>query len=184
MLDGAGNFWYSAQDDLMQVPSGGTEANGGLNYAPSGTPTIEYGPVYDAGVTRNAAIDGDGKIILDATSTGAGYLSVYYPNAPADGYFTVSSTVGDTGADVYLNPCYIAAAATTCSALAGGQSTIVNNPRSTTIDSTGAIWVPEQSSGFVVQVLGPGAPTWSQKSYIPKALAPNLSGLTTTLRPY
>lgn len=181
MLDPSGNLWFSAQDDLLQIPSGGSEASGGQNY---GLLTIEYGPIYEAGVERNAAMDGDGKIVVDATSTGAGYLSVYYPNAPADGYFTTSATEADNGADVYLNPCYIAAAATTCSAQAGGQSTIVNNPRSTTIDATGAIWAPTQSAGFVVQVLGPGAPTWSQKSYIPKALAPNLSGLTTTLRPY
>jgi hypothetical protein len=181
MLDPGGNLWFSAQNDLLEIPSGGAETGGGQNY---GSLTIEYGPIYEAGVERNAAMDGDGKIIVDATSTGAGYLSVYYPNAPADGYFTASSTTGDTGADVYLNPCYIAVATTTCAALAGGESTIVNNPRSTTIDGTGAIWAATQSAGFVIQVLGPGAPTWSQKSYIPKALAPNLTSNTTTLRPY
>jgi len=182
MIDPSGNFWFSAQDDLLQIPSSGTEAGGGLNY---GSLTIEYGPIYEAGVDRNGAMDGDGKIIIDATSTGQGYLSVYYPNAPSDGLFTVSSSVGDTGADVYLNPCYVAPTTTVCAVeAAGGQSTIVNNPRSTTIDATGAIWAPTQSSGFVVQVLGPGAPTWSQKSWIPAALAPNLSGNSTSLRPF
>ena len=181
MVDPGGNLWFSAQDDLLSVPSGGTEAGGGQNY---GSLTIEYGPTYEAGVERNAAMDGDGKIVIDATSTGAGYLAVYYPNALSDGYFTASSTVGDTGADVYIDPCYIASGATICSLLAGGESVITNNPRSTLIDASGAIWVPEQSSGYLVQVLGPGAPTWSQKSYIPKALAPNLAGNTTTLRPY
>jgi hypothetical protein len=182
MVDPAGNLWYSAQDDLLEVTSSGSEV-GGQNYN-IGAPAIVYGPTYEAGVERNAAMDGDGKIVIDATSTGAGYLAVYYPNALSDGYFTPSSTVGDTGADVYINPCHIAYGAFTCQALAGGQSVITNNPRSTLIDASGAIWVPEQSSGYLIQVLGPGAPTWSQKSYIPKALAPNLATTTTTLRPY
>ena len=182
MLDPGGNLWYSAQNDLLQVASSGTETGGGQNYA--GSATIEYGPIYEAGVQRNAAMDGDGKIIVDATSTGSGYLSVYYPNAPSDGFFTVSSTTADNGADVYLNPCYVAPSTTVCQLQTGGESTIVNNPRSTTVDAAGAIWSAFQSSGYVLQVLGPGAPTWSQKSYIPKALAPNLAGNTTTLRPY
>ena len=176
MIDPAGNVWFSAQDDLLEVASSGTETGGGQNY---GSLTAIYGPTYEAGVERNGAMDGDGKIVIDATSTGSGYLSVYYPNAPADNYFT-----GDAGADVYLNPCYVAPATTTCAAQAGGESTIVNNPRSTTVDATGAIWAPTQSAGYVIQVLGPGAPTWSQSSYIPKALAPNLTNTATTLRPY
>jgi len=181
MIDPAGNLWFSAQDDLLEIPSSGTETGGGQNY---GSLAIMYGPTYVGGVERNTAMDGDGKIVIDATSTGAGYLTLYYPNAPADGFFKASSTVGDSGALVYLEPCYIASGATVCSTLAGGQSTITNNPRSTLFDAAGAMWVPEQSSGFLIQVLGPGAPTWSQKSYIPKALAPNLAGNTTTLRPY
>ena len=181
MIDPAGNLWFSAQDDLLSIQSTGTEAGGGQNY---GSLTIEYGPIYEAGVERNAAMDGDGKIVIDATSTGAGYLAIYYPGATDDGYFVASSTVGDTGADVYINPCYAVYGTTTCSLLTGGESVITNNPRSTLIDASGAIWVPEQSSGYLVQVLGPGAPTWSQKSWIPAALAPNLSGNTTTLRPY
>lgn len=180
MIDPAGNFWFSAQDDLLSVPSSGDVTDAGQNY---GSLTIEYGPIYEAGVQRNAAMDGDGKIIIDATSTGFGYLSVYYPNAPSDGFFTATGSA-DNGADVYLNPCYVAPSTTVCQVASGGESTMVNNPRSTTIDASGAIWVPTQSAGFVVQVLGPGAPTWSYKSFIPKALAPNLAGNTTTLRPY
>jgi hypothetical protein len=182
MVDPSGNLWYSAQDDLLQVTSSGPETGGGQNYA---GPNLEYGPIYEAGVQRNAAMDGDGKIVIDATSTGSGYLSVYYPNAPSDGFFpNTPPTSGNTGADVYINPCYTAPSTTVCQLQTGGESTIVNNPRSTTIDATGAIWVPTQSAGFMIQVLGPGAPTWSQKSYIPKALAPNLTNNTTTLRPY
>jgi hypothetical protein len=176
MLDPSGNLWFSAQNDLLEIASSGAETGGGQNY---GSAAIVYGPTYEGGVERNAAMDGDGKIIIDATSTGNGYLSVYYPNAPSDGYFT-----GDTGADVYINPCYVAPATTVCQLQTSGQSTIVNNPRSTTIDAAGAIWAPTQSAGYLIQVLGPGAPTWSLKGYIPKALAPNLTNTTTPLRPY
>ena len=178
MIDPSGNFWFSAQDDLLEIPSSGDVTDAGQNY---GSLTAVYGPIYEAGVQRNAAMDGDGKIIIDATSTGSGYLSVFYPNAPWDGD---GGTTVTAGADVYLNPCYVAPATTTCAAQTGGESTIVNNPRSTTIDATGSIWSAFQSAGYVLQVLGPGAPTWSQKSYIPKALAPNLSGNSTSLRPF
>ncbi len=181
-IDPSGNVWFSAQDDMLSIPSGGGEA-GGLNY---GSLTIEYGPVYEAGVDRNATMDGDGNIVIDATSTGAGYLSIYYPTAPADGQFVVSSTTGDTGALTYMNPCYIASGTTVClgSPDGNGGSALSNNPRSTTIDDTGAIWAPSQSSGFLIQVLGPAAPTWGQRSWIPMALAPNLTGLSTSLRPF
>jgi hypothetical protein len=183
LIDPSGNLWVSAQDNMYSIPSGGTEASGGLNY---GKITIEYGPVYEAGVDRNGAMDGDGNIIMDATSTGQGYLSIYYPNAPDDGQFTVvAGATGDTGADTYINPCYIAPSTYFCQLEpAGGQSTIVNNPRSSTVDSTGAIWAPTQSSGFVVQVIGPGAPTWPIKAFFPLALAPNLAGNATSLRPF
>ncbi len=179
-IDGSGNVWYSAQDDLLQVPSYGGEGGGAQNYV--GPPVAMYGPTYEAGVERNAAMDGDGKIIIDATSTGAGYLSVFYPSAPPDALATTDSQA--SGADVYLNPCYVASGTTVCDLLAGGQSAVVNNPRSTTVDSSGAIWADFQSSNNVLQVIGPGAPTWSQKSYIPKALAPNLAGNATSLRPF
>jgi hypothetical protein len=183
LIDPSGNLWFSAQDDMLEVPSTGGEV-GAQNY---GSLTIEYGPIYEAGVERNGAMDGDGNLIINATSTGAGYLSIYYPNVLPDGLFTASSTVGDTGADVYVNPCFIKSIATqtpTCAALAGGQSPLVNNPRATVIDATGAIWTNFQSSGYILQLLGPGAPTWSQKSWEPAALAPNKSGTATSLRPF
>jgi hypothetical protein len=149
---------------------------------------LVYGPLWEAGVTRNAVQDGDGKFVVVAASTGAGYISVYYPNAPSDGF----AGTGEGGADVYLNPCYVAPATTTCAALAGGQSTIVNVPRGVAIDASGAIWSgftqgstsATGAAGDLIQVLGPGAPAWSQVSWIAKALAPNFSGNPTSLRPF
>jgi hypothetical protein len=63
----------------------------------------------------------------------------------------------------------------------------VNAARGSAIDASGAIWASFSSGLNVVQILGPGAPSWSQTSWIPKALAPNLTGPTTgttSLRPF
>jgi hypothetical protein len=186
IIDGSGNAWFFSEDELNEVASTGTDTGGAVNYNTSGT--LVYGPIWDAGVVRNAVEDGDGKFIVTAASTGAGYISVYYPNAPSDG----QAGAGEGGADVYLNPCYVAPAATTCASLSGGQSTTVNVPRGVAIDASGAIWsgftqgstTATGAAGDLIQVLGPGAPVWSQVSWIPMALAPNLSGNTTSLRPF
>jgi hypothetical protein len=183
VIDGSGNAWIFSETELNEITSGGSETGGAINYNTSGT--LVYGPTWEAGVTRNAFQDGDGKFVVVAASTGAGYISVYYPNAPSDG----QAGAGEGGANVYLNPCYVAPATTTCAALAGGQSTIVNVPRGLAVDASGAIWSgftdgTGPGTGDLIQVLGPGAPTWSQHSWIPKALAPNLTGGTTSLRPF
>ncbi len=178
VIDGSGNVWVFSESELNEVTSSGSEAGGAPNYA--GSFSLIYGPTWEAGVTRNAVEDGDGKFVVVAAATGAGYLSVYYPNAPSDN----NAGAGLGGADVYLNPCYVAPATTTCAALAGGQSTVVNVPRGVTIDASGAIWSGYAAASDLIQVLGPGAPVWSQHSWIPKALAPNLSGNTTSLRPF
>jgi hypothetical protein len=186
IIDGSGNAWFFSEDELNEVASTGTETGGAVNYNTSGT--LVYGPIWDAGVVRNAVEDGDGKFIVTAASTGAGYISVYYPNAPSDGF----AGTGEGGANIYLNPCFLAPAQTTCAPLAGGQSATVNVIRGVTMDATGAIWsaYAPGTAGFaggVIQVLGPGAPVWSQHSWIPKALAPNLTGVTTgttSLRPF
>jgi hypothetical protein len=183
VIDGSGNAWLFSETELNEVASSASEIGGAPNYNSSGT--LVYGPLWEGGVTRNAVQDGDGKFVVVAASTGAGYISVYYPNAPSDGF----AGTGEGGADVYLNPCYVAPATTTCAALAGGQSTTVNVPRGVTLDASGAIWSGftdgvGPGTGDLIQVLGPGAPVWSQVSWIPKALSPNLSGNTTSLRPF
>jgi hypothetical protein len=178
MIDGSGNAWVISETELNEIPSSGSETGGAPNYASSYT--LTYGPTWEAGVARLAFMDGDGKMIVDAASTGAGYLSVYYPNAPSDN----DAGTGLGGADVYLNPCYIASSTTTCAALTGGQSTTVNVMRGVAVDSSGAIWAAFAAGSDVLQVLGPGAPTWSQRSWLPKALAPNLTPAATSLRPF
>ena len=183
VIDSSGNAWVFSETELNEITSSGSEAGGATNYNSSGT--LIYGPTWEAGVTRNAVQDGDGKFVVLAASTGSGYISVYYPNAPSDG----QAGAGEGGADVYLNPCYVAPATTTCATLSGGQSTTVNVPRGVTIDASGAIWSgftqgTATAAGDLIQILGPGAPVWSQVSWIPKALAPSLSGNATSLRPF
>jgi hypothetical protein len=181
MIDGSGNAWFGSEDILTEIPSSGPEIGGATNYAGSGT--IVYGPIWEGGVERNALLDGDGKFIVAAASGGAGYISVYYPNAPSDG----QAGAGLGGADVYLNPCWVASG-NTCSALVGGQSGITNTTRGIAVDATGAIWSSYQLgvNTNLTQILGPGAPAWSQVSWIPKALAPNRTGTgtATSLRPF
>jgi len=179
MIDSSGNVWIGGEDELNQIPSSGAEAGGAQNYAQS--MTLIYGSTHwDSTDARFSAMDGDGKIVVDGADGNFGYVSVYYPNAPSDG----QGGTGLGGANTYLNPCFIASATTVCAETSEGSSQIVNAARMSVIDASGAIWATLSSGKNVIQLLGPGAPTWSQSSYIPKALAPNLTNLTTTLRPY
>jgi hypothetical protein len=187
LIDGSGNMWLSSEDELNMLASGGTEALGATNYATSFT--FEYGGPsgsgnWDSGDVRYATMDGDSKIIVNGAAGSEGYVNIYYPNAAYDG----QGGSGSSGANVYLNPCYVAPSTTTC-AYAGSDDTssIVNAARYTAIDASGAIWTAFSSGKNVTQILGPAAPTWGQKSYLPLALAPNLTGTatgTTSERPF
>jgi len=178
-IDASGNVWIGAELELNEITSSGTETGGAQSYAQSMTLTYGSNP-WDSHDGRNLAMDGDGKIVVDGAAGNQGYVSVYYPNAPSDG----QGGTGLGGANVYLNPCFIATATTVCAEVSDGGSLIVNAARSSVIDASGAIWTSLSSGKNVIQLFGPGAPTWSQSSYIPKALAPNLTNTATTLRPY
>ena len=176
-LDASGNLWISSEDQLNEVLSGGSETGGATNYATSMTPV--YGgsgsAAWESTDTRYSSMDGDAKIVVDAAAGGIGYLSVYYPNATSDG----QGGTGLGGANVYLNPCYVASSTTTCALNASGGSIIMNASRQSAVDASGAIWATFSSGGQFIQVLGPGAPLWPQASYIPEALLTN-----TSRRPY
>jgi hypothetical protein len=180
VIDSSGNVWLGSEDELNEVASHGSEAGGAQNYAQGFS--LIYGCAssgcWQAGVERNLGIDGDNNIIVDATSGGQGYLSIYYPNATYDN----NGSTGNTGAVIYFNPCFVATG-TTCSLQAsasGGESTIVNAPRGIVVDTSGAIWSTMGSGGNAIQLLGPGAPSWGQTSYIPKINGTN----TGSGRPY
>lgn len=176
MMDVTGNMWVGSEDELNEVQSFGSETGGAINYATA--MTLIYGgssTPWDGGVERYSVMDGDGKILADAASGNFGYVVVYYPNAPSDG----KGGAGLGGANVYLNPCFVASATTTCAETSEGSSQIVNASRGTAVDASGAIWSTLSSGKNVIQMLGPGAPSWSQTSYIPKVFQTNTSG-----RPY
>ena len=179
VIDIGGNVWLGSEDELNEVTSGGSESGGAQSYAQS--MSIIYGGAssgaWQGGVERNLSIDGDSNIIVDATSGGQGYLSIYYPNASYD----QNGISGNSGAVIYFNPCFVATGATTCSLQsAGGESTIVNAPRGIGIDASGAMWATMGSGGNMIQLFGPGAPSWGQTSYIPEINATN----TGSERPY
>ena len=169
--DGSGVINPNVSDVI--VVSTGSDAGGATKYASSYT--LEYGPTWEGGVEGNAAMDGDGKIIVAAPNTGFGFVSVYYPNAPSDGY----GGTGEGGANVYLNPC--SGYSWNCSLTSEGSSAIVNGASAVTVDDTGAIWASFPAGSNLIQILGPGAPTWGQVSWQPEALKTNPN---TTLRPF
>jgi hypothetical protein len=176
MIDSSGNMWIGDQDELNEVTGpAGTQAAG---YATS--VDVVYGStaaIWDGGVERYSFMDGDNKVVVEAASGGFGFVTVYYPDAPPDSYATADSS--PSGANTYLNPCYTAPSATTCSLDSDGGSLIMNASRMATVDASGAIWASLSSGGNYIQVLGPGAPTWPQASYVPLALQTN-----TSRRPY
>jgi len=136
LMDGSGNVWDSTDKGLYEVPATTYSATNVVNS-------------LDGAVVRNDAIDGDGKVILVAAGSGAGYLSFFYPSGP-----TASS------ANVQVNPCDVGAA-TAC----GNAYALVNVGRGVTVDSTGSVWASFSTGQNVLQVLGIGAPSWSQANY-------------------
>jgi hypothetical protein len=180
MMDSLGNMWVGSEDELNEVVCTGacTENGGATNYETD--TTLVYGNAsagaWEGGDERFSTIDGDNKIVIDAAFGGFGFVSVYYPNATYDGN---GNNTSDTGANVYLNPCYVASGNTTCALNGDSGSLIVNATRMSTVDATGSIWVTASSGVNFLQVIGPGAPSWPQKSYRPLALQTN-----TSLRPY
>jgi hypothetical protein len=188
MIDGSGNMWLGSEDELNQIASSGAETVGNFDSNPTGNYagsfTLEYGGPsgsgnWETGDERFSAMDGDGKIIVNAAAGSQGYVSVYYPNAVSDG----QGGTGEGGANVYLNPCSVQSG-TTCTLVGDGGSIIMNAARMSAVDASGAIWATLSSGKNVVQIIGPGAPTWSQRSWVPAVLAPNLGGGTTSLRPF
>ena len=128
MMDINGNMWVGSEDELNQVTcfSPCTEDGGAANYATA--MTLQYGgssAPWDGGVERYSFMDGDGKIIVDAASGNFGYVTVYYPGAPSDG--KGGASLG--GANIHLNPCFIASNTTVCAETSEGSSQIVNAAR-------------------------------------------------------
>jgi len=140
MIDTSGNVWFSTDNTFYEVPHGTTTAT-----------QILAATTWDAGVIRYATMDGNNKVVFAAAGTNPtyGYLSIWYPTGP---------TAVSANAEVF--PCNVGAL-TSC----GNYYAAVYVMRGAAVDSTGSIWGAAEYGANVVQLLGPGAPTWSQANY-------------------
>jgi hypothetical protein len=141
LIDEAGNAWLVDSHALWEW-TGTVTAGVGATTNPVLTP-------WDGGAVRQAAMDGDNKIAFSVASGGSGYVALWYPT-------------GSNLANAWLNltPCCQTATAT-------APGTIIDNAgRGITVDDTGSIWETFTSGPTnVLQILGPGAPTWGQPSW-------------------
>jgi hypothetical protein len=147
MIDTLGNVWIASDQNLYEIAGGTTSVPAGSATLPTATLTTA-----DGGVIRYAKMDGNNNIFFGAANGTApgGYLSLYY---------TVNTAGSAANANILLNPCNVGAA-TTC-----GTNALAFVVRGVAVDSSGSVWATAVSSDSVLQVLGPGGPSWSQASY-------------------
>ena len=122
-------------------------SSGGLNELQgTGSPiTAVTDTVYTAalGTPNFDIVDGLGSVWTAANGTATEAVSQY---------------VIGTGAASNYTPCYLTTGATTC-------VNSINTPQRTIVDSTGSVWVTSLANGHLIQLMGPGSPTWPQLSY-------------------
>jgi len=92
-----------------------------------------------------------------------GAATFWYVNNTSSGsiWYSQTSTTATSFVSDSIEPCYAPAGATTCTAAA----TATAGPHNLAIDSTGALWITTETSGYVLQVIGPGSPIWPQLNY-------------------
>jgi hypothetical protein len=157
LIDSVGNTWVPDQDYLYEVT---------LNGFPAATAIT--GVDWFGGVERQAAMDGDNKIAVAAANGGGGYIGLFYPTGVGAG------TPPGGSAFAVFGPCNVTTG-TTC----GTGVALDDAGRGVAVDDTGSIWFTFTSGSptTVLQVIGPGAPTWGQASL-------GAVGNGTTERPY
>jgi hypothetical protein len=144
-MDGSGNIWASSVDFVSEVVPSGTGATLTLG-APANS------AVSNLTTTTASEVDGGGTLWTPSLTSSGNIIE----------YLTTPGAIQPTNND--LRPCYNPpAAGIACSATVASAY-----PTTAQVDSAGAVWVSGQGSGatgFVVQLLGPGSPTWPQLSY-------------------
>jgi hypothetical protein len=162
MIDSAGNAWLADQNYLYEVP-----------YATFPVVAAATGANWFGGVVRQTAIDGDNKIAVAGANGSApyGYMGMWYPTGGTKTSYAVFSPC----ASVNVTGSTATPITTTCGTGAAYDAAA----RSVTIDDTGSLWYSFTSSSphNILQVLGPGAPTWGQASL-------GMVATGTTDRPY
>ena len=111
----------------------------------------------------------DERLLLPGEVDGAG--TFWFGNngvasAQTGIWFLPAGSTAATG--TRLRPCYVPAGSTTCDAtliVSGSQYYTYGDVQALQVDSAGSVWVAAGSTvssntGFVLEVLGTGAPTW------------------------
>jgi hypothetical protein len=167
MIDVFGNAWLPTSHSLWEATLAGFPTTVNLAATP-----------WFGGVVRQTWMDGDSKFAMAGANGSApyGYIGMYYPGgtgtakAPSLGVFSPCASVNVSGSTV-------TPITTTC----GTGVAFDAAARGVVIDDTGSIWFTFTSGSphNILQVIGPGAPTWGQASF---GASQDASG--TTERPY
>jgi hypothetical protein len=169
VIDASGNYWFTGQKGLYEIPvgGGGTTGAGSTAYT-LGTSNQQM---------RLLSMDGAGTIFVpDNDSNGpanplaAGgptelspVLRIFYPAFPTQ------LTVSIAGCNVGT-----ATGNTTCITTNAGapNNQMFYQAMNVAIDSTGSMWVSSVANDGIIQVIGTAAPTWPQLSYLKPAALP------------
>lgn len=151
-LDGSGNAWGTTSagtESIVEIVPSGSGSGLTLPTNPTAGYTI---PQYTSGASaRYAEVDGGGVVwVADYGSHGVHEFNT-----------ATKAFLSEPGG---YQPCY--AATTTCGA--AGSTFVLGQARTLAVDSAGAVWVPSSNAsttspapaGSVLQIIGPGTPTW------------------------
>jgi len=160
-LDALGNVWTGSNDKVYEYSPtvSGSTSTIGSSTSQTATTTASH--------PSNGEVDG-GANYWYPSLTASG--NIFVQITPASALYNSTTAAKNTE---FLQPCYVPSAGTTCNTalvVDGTQTYVTGDSHVVQVDSAGAIWAASGSAasvntGFVVQILGPGTPTWPQLSY-------------------
>ena len=162
-IDGNNNAWVNDVNMLFKVVPGATTAANTYSITCT-TPACPA--TATASSARFPGLDGLGNIFLPDNNGLSSKLWQFYPG---------------TTNFIYMTPCSAPAGATACvvptAAVTGPPAVpvmpgVLYGPRNAITDSTGSIWLANATGGTIVQIIGPGAPTWPQLSLLKPGVRP------------
>jgi hypothetical protein len=169
VVDASGNYWFTGQKGLYEVPAGGG--------AGAGTGSTAYTLGSSNQQMRLLGIDGAGTIFVpDNDSNGpANPLAAGGPTEPSP-VLRIFYPAFPTQLTVAIAGCNVGTATgnTTCITTNAGapNNQMFYQAMNVAIDSTGSLWVSSVANDGIIQVIGTAAPTWPQLSYLKPAALP------------
>lgn len=160
-LDASGNVWTGSSLDVYSITPTGSGATLALPSSPTFTAAIA------ASHPSAGEVDGGSNYWYPSlTSSGSLYLQI----TPTAAYYNSTTPANNIQT---LRPCYVPAGSNTCDAallISSLQYYESGDPHVIQVDSSGALWVAagvtsNLNTGFILQVLGPGYPTWPLYNY-------------------